>query len=58
MDELNFDDKTHTSKHIRPNSGGNIKPEQKRISKPHKFREIEALLEEKRLQDELCDILR
>ncbi len=57
MDELNFDDEVHTQKHTRSGYGSTTKPEQKRIRKQHKFREIEQRLEERRLQNELCDIL-
>jgi hypothetical protein len=56
MNELNFNDEVHVQKFHRPGVGSSIKPEQKLIRKPHKFREIEERLEEQRLQKELREL--
>lgn len=56
MDDLDFNDETHTPKHSRTGYGSTVKPEQKRIRKQNKFREIEQLLEERRLQKELQEL--
>lgn len=56
MDELDFNDEVNATKHSRTGYGSAMKPDQKRIRKQHKFREIEQLLEERRLQKELQEL--
>ena len=56
MDELDFSDKINTQKPSRTGYGSTTKPAQNRIRKQNKFREIEQLLEERRLQKELQEL--
>lgn len=56
MDELDFNDREHISRFNRSGYNSSMKPEQKRVRKQHKFREIEQRLEEKRLRRELSDL--
>ncbi len=56
IDELDFKDKEYTQKFNRSGYGSSIKSSQKRIRKQNKLREIEQLLEERRLQKELHDL--
>lgn len=56
MDELDFNDREHAFRFNRSGYNSSIKPEQKRIRKQHKLREIEQRLEEQRLQKELQEL--
>ena len=57
MDELDFNDKIINPKYSRSGYGSSAKASQKRIRKQQKFREIEQLLEERRLQKELQELI-
>lgn len=54
MEELDFNDEVRISKPSRSGYGAEMNtPQRHRTRKPNKFREIERLLEERRLQKEL-----